>query len=129
MAPSLSLLEMFTQKNRLSCFMRILTGVIEVDTNPKRRFVSFKVTPSNDWGLCVYPPLGHNTREELARGHFFEGLQNYTEKKSEGNENKIILGDFNFTIHLFFISMRENLLQRGNYAYDMLNMLLKKTFI
>ena len=89
---------MFKQKNRLSCFIWILTGVIEVDTNPKRKFVSFKVTPSNDRGLCVYAPSGHNTREELARGHFFEGLQNYTEKKSEGNENRIILGDFNFTI-------------------------------
>ena len=26
----------------------------EVDTNPKRRFVSFNVTPSNDRCPCVY---------------------------------------------------------------------------
>ena len=31
-----------------------LEGVIEVDTDPKGRFVSFKVTPSNDRVLCVY---------------------------------------------------------------------------
>ena len=32
-----------------------LEGVIEVDTGPKRRFVSFKVTPSNDSSLCLCP--------------------------------------------------------------------------
>ena len=57
--------------------------------------MSFKVTPSNDKVLCVYAPLGHSTREQLARGRFFEGVQNYMENKNEGNENKIILGDFN----------------------------------
>ena len=31
----------------------------------------------------------------LARWHFFKRLQNYAENKNEGNENKIILGDFN----------------------------------
>ena len=34
----------------------------------------------------------------MARGYFFEGLQNYTEKKNKGNENKIELGDFNYTV-------------------------------
>ena len=63
------------------------------------RFVSFKVTPSNDRVLCIYAPSGHSTREQLARGHFFEGLQNYMENKNEGNENKTILGDFNFTMN------------------------------
>ena len=29
---------------------------------------------------------------------FLKGLQNYTENKNEGNENKIILGDFNSTM-------------------------------
>ena len=28
---------------------------------------------------------------------FLKGLQNYMENKNEGNENKIILGDFNCT--------------------------------
>ena len=63
--------------------------------------MSFKVTPSNDkvfMCFCVYAPLGHSTREQLARGRFFEGVQNYMENKNEGNENKIILGDFNCTI-------------------------------
>ena len=53
----------------------------------------FIVTPSNDRVLCVYASLEHNTREQLARGYFFKELQSYVENKSEGNENKIILGD------------------------------------
>ena len=31
-------------------------------------------------------------------GRFFEGLQNFMENKNEGNENKIIPGDFNCTM-------------------------------
>ena len=58
----------------------------------------FEVTLSNDRVLCVYVPSGYSTREQLARGRFFEGLQNYMENKNEGNENKIILGDFNCTM-------------------------------
>ena len=75
-----------------------LEGITEVDPDPKGRFVSFKVTLSNDRVLCVYAPSGYSTREELARGRFFEGLQNYMENKNEGNENKIILGGFNCTM-------------------------------
>ena len=72
-----SLLEIVTQKNCLSCFI----WVWKVGTNPKERFVSFKVTPSNDRVLCVYAPSGYSIREQLAKGHFFEGLQNYMEIK------------------------------------------------
>ena len=61
-------------------------------------FVSFKVTPFNDRILCVYVPSGYSTREQLARGRFFEGLQNHIQNKNEGNENKIIFGDFNYTM-------------------------------
>ena len=75
-----------------------LEGITEVYPDPKGRFVSFKVTLSNDRVLCVYAPSGYSTREELARGRFFEGLQNYMENKNEGNENKIILGGFNCTM-------------------------------
>ena len=32
------------------------------------------------------------------KGTFFEGIQNYMENKSEGNEDKIILGDCNCTM-------------------------------
>ena len=31
-------------------------------------------------------------------GRFFEGLQNYMKNKNKGNENKIILEDFNFAM-------------------------------
>ena len=58
-----------------------LEGVTEVDTDPKERFVSFKVTTSNESSL-------YSTREQLARGRFFEGLQKYMQNKNERNENK-----------------------------------------
>ena len=73
-----------------------LEGITEVDTDPKGRFVSFKVTPSNESSPCA--PSGYSTREQLARGRFFEGLQNYMQNKNEGNENKIIIGDLNCTM-------------------------------
>ena len=81
-------------KGCLSCFIWDL----KVDTDPKGRYVSFKFTPSNDRVLCVYAPSGYSTREQLDRGRFFEGLQNYMENKNKGNENKIILEDFNCTM-------------------------------
>ena len=48
-----------------------LEGVTEVDTDPKERFVSFKITLSNNRVLCVCVPSGHCTREQLIKGHFF----------------------------------------------------------
>ena len=60
--------------------------------------MSFKFTPSNDRVLCVYTPSAYSTREQLDRGRFCEGLQNYMENKNKGNENKIILEDFNCTM-------------------------------
>ena len=81
-------------KGCLSCFIWDL----KIDTDAKGRFVSFKFTPSNDRVLCVYVPSGYSTREQLDRGRFFEGLQNYMENKNKGNENKIILEDFNCTM-------------------------------
>ena len=82
-------------------FKRVTPGfdeVTEIDTDPKGRFVSFKVTPSKDRVLRVYAPSGHSTRKQLARGRFFEGMQTYIEMKTQENENKIILGDFNCTM-------------------------------
>ena len=75
-----------------------LEGVTEVDTDPKVIFMSFKVTLSNNGVLCFCAPERHNTREQLVKGRFFEKLQNYMENKCEGNENKIIPGDFNIAI-------------------------------
>ena len=82
-------------KGCLRCFIWDL----KVDTDPKGRFVSFKSTPSNDRVICVYAPSGYSTRKQLDRGRFFEGLQNYMENKNKGNENKIILEDFNCTMN------------------------------
>ena len=75
--------------------LKCATGV---GTDSRGRLLSFKVTPSNDRVLCVYAPSGHSTKEQLAGGSFFEGLQNYMENKNEGNESKIILGDCHCTI-------------------------------
>ena len=65
-----------------------LEGVTEVDTDPKGRFMSFKVTPSNDRFLCFYVLSEHSTREQLSRGRFFKGLQNYMENKMREMKTK-----------------------------------------
>ena len=59
--------------------------------------MSSNVTPSNGRVFCVNASSGRNTRQQMARGRFFEGLQNYMNNKNGTNENKI-LGDFNFAI-------------------------------
>ena len=71
---------------------------LEGVTDPKRRFVSYKVALSNNrvLGFCTHSR--HNIREQLVRGRFFESLQNCMENKCAGNENKIILGHFNITM-------------------------------
>ena len=71
---------------------------MKIDNDAKGRFVSFTFTPFNDRVLCVYVPSGYSTREQLDRGRFFERLQNYMENKNKGNENKIILEDFDCNI-------------------------------
>ena len=76
-----------------------LEGITEVDTDSKGMFLSLKVTSSNDRGLCVYAISGYCSREQLVRGRFFEVLHNYMGNKTEGNESKIILGDFNCTMN------------------------------
>ena len=58
-------------KGCLSCFIWDL----KIDTDAKGKFLSFKFTPSNDRVLYVYAPTGYNTREQLDRGRFSEGLQ------------------------------------------------------
>ena len=50
--PSFSLLEIVTQKECFFCFIWVLK-VPEVDTDPKGRFLSFKVTLSNESSLLV----------------------------------------------------------------------------
>ena len=69
LAPSFSLLEIVTQKECFFCFIWVFK-VSEVDADPKGRFVSFKVTPSNEFSACV--PSEYSTREQLARGDFLK---------------------------------------------------------
>ena len=64
-----------------------------VDSDTKERLGSFKVTPSNNRALCVYVPSVHITREQLAKGRFFERTQIYTENKNDKDEKKIEIND------------------------------------
>ena len=41
--------------------------VSDNDTDPKERFVSFKVGPSDDRVFCIHAPSGHNNGQQLAR--------------------------------------------------------------
>ena len=75
-----------------------LEGVTEVDNGPEGRFVSFKVTLSNNRVLCFCALKGITPESSWLKGVFFERLQNYMENECAGNENKIILEDFNITM-------------------------------
>ena len=71
-----------------------LEGITEVDTDPERRFVSFKVTTSDESSLFV-SLQGIAPKNSWLGGAF---LKNYMQNKNEGNENKIMLGDLNCTM-------------------------------
>ena len=92
-APSFSLLEIAIQKECFLYFIWFLK-VSEVDTDPERRFASFKVTTSNEGSLLV-ALQGIALENSWLASAFLKGLQNYTQDKNEGDENKIMLGDLN----------------------------------
>ena len=73
-----------------------LEGVTEVDTDPKERFVSFKVTTSNESSLFV--PLQGIAPESSWLGGAFLKYYKKICKIKEGNENKIMLGVLNYTM-------------------------------
>ena len=50
-------------------------------------------------------------------GCFFEGIQDYMENKNEGNENKIIFGDFNCTMDKMERDGRNKTLYRCHFNY------------
>ena len=87
-APSFSLLEIATQKYCLSWFIWVLK-------------VSLRLTLTQKRILCPLALLPLMTE-------FFKELQNYFENWNEGNENKIILGDFNCTIDKMNGKHKEN---------------------
>ena len=62
-----------------------LEGVTRVDTDPKERFVSFKVTSMR---VSVCTPSEYSTREQLAGGRFFEGLLNICQIKMREMKGK-----------------------------------------
>ena len=72
-------LSFFLQESHTEGLLLLIHVVNTGHTDPKERFVSIKVTPSNDRVLYVYVLSGYNTSKLLARGCFFKGLQNYIE--------------------------------------------------
>ena len=84
-------------KTALKNFFYLVSKLLQHDIYIYIYIYIYKVTPFNCRCLCVYATLGHNTRELLTMVHFFEGLQNYVEKKVR-EKNKIILWDFICTI-------------------------------
>ena len=44
------------------------------------------------------PLQGVGQKKQLTRRSFFKGLQNYMENINKGNQNKIILENFNYTM-------------------------------
>ena len=81
-----------TQKKYFFCFIWVLK-VSEVHTDSKGRFVSYKVTPSNESSLLV--PLQCIAPESSLLGVLFWRI---VQNKNERSENKIILGDLNCTM-------------------------------
>ena len=73
-----------------------LEGVTEVSTDPKGRFVSFKVTSSNEGSLFV--PIHTIAPESSWLGGAFLKYYKKICKIKEGNENKIMLGVLNCTM-------------------------------
>ena len=65
--------------------------------------------------LCLCS--GHSTKKQLSRGRFFVGLQNHMENKNEGNENKIILADFNCTMDKMERDRRNKTLYKCHFNY------------
>ena len=96
-----------------------LKGITEVDTDPERRIVSFKVTTSNESSLFM-PFQGIAPENSWLGGAFFEGLQNYMQNKNEGNENKIMLGDLNCTMDKIERDGENKKQRLSNYALSKL---------
>ena len=59
-------------KGLLILFHLGLEGITEVDTDPKEKFVSFKVTPSNDRVFCVWPLQGIAPGNSWLEGAFLK---------------------------------------------------------
>ena len=63
-------------KGLLVLFYLGLEGINDFDINPKGRFVSVKLTPSNNRVPCIYALSVYITRKHLGRGNFLKELQN-----------------------------------------------------
>ena len=74
-----------------------LEGITDVDADPKGRFVSSNVTPSNQKSLFVSLQGMAPEKSWLEAGGGGGGGTLY-KNKNEGNENKIMLGYLNCTM-------------------------------
>ena len=96
--PSFSFLEIVTQKVCLYCFIRVLNVSLRLMLIQNGSFYPLRlhslITEFSVLMLFQDITSGYS----WLGGHSFEELQNYMENKSEGNESKIILGNFNCTM-------------------------------
>ena len=96
-APSFSLLEVVIQKKCFFCFIWVLKVSLRLTLIQKRGLCPLRLLPLMiEFSVCA--PSGYNSRERMAGGRFFEGLQSYILNKNKGNENKIIIGELNCTV-------------------------------
>ena len=77
-----------------------LEGITKVETDPKGGLCLLRLLHSLLMTeFSVFKPLsGHSTRENLASGWSFKGIQSYMENKNDRNENKTTPGGFNDSI-------------------------------
>ena len=75
-----------------------LEGVTEVDIDPKGRFVSFKVTLSNNRVLCFLPLKGIKPESSWLKGVSLKDYKIAWKINVREIKTKIILGDFNITM-------------------------------
>ena len=94
-APSFSLLEIVTQKECFFCFICVLVS-LRLRLIQKGGLCSLWLLPLMRV-LCLCP-FRAQCKEQLARGRFFEGLQNYMLNKNEGNKKIKMLRDLNCTM-------------------------------
>ena len=85
-APSFSFLEIAIQKECFLCFIWVLK-VSEADTDPERRFVSFKVTTSNESSLFV-PLQGIAPESSWLGGAFLKDYKNICKIKMREMKTK-----------------------------------------
>ena len=84
-APYFSLLEIATQKQCFFCFIWVLKVSLRLALIQKGGLCPLRLLPLMiEFSVCALSV--YSTREQLAMGHFFEGLENCIQNKNEGEK-------------------------------------------